>query len=323
MSSCSSRRARELHSWSLGIWSSSGAIAFALGITAVAHAQDPGDTGLAFLKIGVGARAAAMGEAYVAVAQDASAAYWNPAGLAIAPDIEVHVTHNEWISDVRYEYVSAVRGMRGHALAGQVALLHMGQFDGRDANGELTESFRAYDFMAGASYGRRLTRSLEMGVTGKVIYEKIQSYTATGFAGDAGIRYRTPIRGLTLAATATNLGPEMKFENDSFTLPVAARFGAAFRTRKLLEGFLLATDFRFPNDNEVQGHIGAELQVHEMIALRGGAKLNYDEEAGSMGLGIHYQNYEFDYAYTPFSSESELGDVHRISIGWKPAQPAE
>jgi hypothetical protein len=281
-------------------------------------AADPGDTGLAFLKIGVGARAAAMGEAYVAVAQDPTAMYWNPAGISNAPDLAFHASHNEWISDVRYEYIGAVQGMRGHALGVHVALLHMGELEGRDASGQFTESFRAYDFAAGVSYGRRLTRTLEVGVTGKLLHEKIQDYSATGFASDLGVRYRTPVRGLTLAATLTNLGPDMTFEQDAFTLPSAGRIGAAYRSLSLLSGFILASDLRFPNDSDVKGHVGAELWVHEAIALRGGAKLNYDEEAGTLGFGVKFREYEFDYAFVPFSETSELGDTHRISVDWRP-----
>jgi hypothetical protein len=287
-----------------------------------ARAAEPGETGLAFLKIGVGARAAGMGEAYVAVAQVPTAMYWNPAGIAVASDIEAHASHNEWISDVRYEYLAAVHGMHGHAVGAQLALLHMGDFEGRDSNGNFTESFSAYDFMGGISYGRRILKEVEVGITGKFLYEKIESFTAVGFAGDFGARYRTPLRGLTIGAAATNLGPKMSFEEDDFLLPISARIGAAYRTRSLLEGLIVAGDLRFPNDSDAKGHLGAELQVHEMIALRGGVKMNYDEEAGSFGFGIHYREYDFDYAFTPFSSESELGDGHRFSIGWRaPATP--
>lgn len=283
-----------------------------------ARAADPGDTGLAFLKIGVGARAAAMGEAYVAVAQDPTATYWNPSGIANAPDLEFHASHNEWISDVRYEYLAAVQGMRGQALGVHVALLHMGELEGRDDTGQFTESFRAYDFSAGATYARRVLRSVEVGATAKVLYERIQDYTTTGFAMDFGARYRTPVRGLTLAAAATNLGPEMKFEQDAFLLPVAARIGAAYRTRALLQGLIVSSDLRFPNDSDVKGHVGAELWVHDAIALRGGAKLNYDEEAGTVGFGVKFREYTFDYAFVPFSDTSELGNTHRLSVGWRP-----
>ena len=284
-----------------------------------ALAANPGETGLSFLKIGVGARAAAMGEAYVAVAQDASALYWNPAGIANIPGYELHASHHEWISDVRYEYVAGVRGMKGHALGAHIGVLHMGELEGRDEIGLFTGNFRSYDLTAGLSYGRRVARSLEVGATAKVLYEKIQDFSATGFAFDAGVRYRTGLKGLTLAGAFSNLGSQMKFIDESFLLPVNARVGAAYRTRALLKGFLVAADVKFPNDTDARGHVGAELQVHEMFALRGGLKLGYDEELGSLGFGVNYQAFAFDYAYSPFSQSSELGDVHRVSFGWRPS----
>lgn len=289
----------------------------------VARAADPGETGLAFLKIGVGARAAAMADAYVAVAQDASATYWNPAGIANALGTELHATHHEWISDVRYEYLAAVRGLRGQAIGVHASLLHMGELEGRDEVGNLTESFRAYDLSAGVTYARRVSRTLEVGATGKFLYEKIEDHSASGFATDLGVRYRTPVRGLTAAATASNLGPEMKFVDDSFVLPFNARLGLAYRTRALLEGVVLAADARFPNDSDPRGSVGAEVWPHRMVAIRGGAKLGYDEEVGSVGFGISYQSYVFDYAFVPFSDDSELGDTHRLSITWQTGRPVE
>jgi hypothetical protein len=288
-----------------------------------AHAADPGETGLAFLKIGVGARAAAMGEAYVAVAQDPTATYWNPAGIANTPDDELHATHHEWISDVRYEYLAAVHGLKGQAFGAHAALLHMGELQGRDAAGNFTESFHAYDFSAGATYARRLTEAIEVGATGKVLYSKIADNSATGFAGDLGLRYRTPLRGLTAAGTVTNLGTPMKFVDDDFTLPAAARVGVAYRTRRVLDGLLLAGDLRFPNDSAAKGHVGVEVWPHKMFALRGGAKLGYDEEVGTVGFGIEYQAWAFDYAFVPFSDSSQLGDTHRISVSWRAAAAQE
>jgi hypothetical protein len=312
------RKIRGLSAWMRARWFVPAALCAAAWCGTNARAAEPGDTGLAFLKIGVGARAAGMGDAYVAVAQDPTSMYWNPAGLAVASDFELHASHNEWISDVRYEYLAAVRGMKGHAFGAQAALLHMGELEERDVNGTYLGNFNSYDFMFGGAYGRRFSRSIEAGGGVKVLYEKIHSYSTTGVAFDLGARYRTPLRGLVVAGAATNMGPPMKFEQDEFLLPFNFRLGAAWRTRKLLEGLLLAGDLRFPNDSDVKGHLGAEIQIHELIALRGGVKFNYDEEMGSAGVGIHYRDVDLDYAYSPFSSESELGDGHRFSIGWRP-----
>lgn len=289
-----------------------------LALASPAAAVDPGEVGLSFLKIGVGARAAGMGEAYVAVAQDPTSLYWNPSGIASAPGNEVHASHNEWISDVRYEWLAAVHGMRGHAVGVHVGLLHMGDIEGRDASGNFTENFQAYDFTAGVTYAYRILRSLEIGATGKVLYERIQDERATGLAVDLGARYRTPVRGLVLAATATNLGTPMTFVDDEFVLPFQVRGGAAYRTRAVLAGLILAADVRIPNDSDAKTHLGVELWPHEMVALRGGVKSGYDEEAGAFGVGIKYREYQFDYAYAPFSDTSELGDMHRVSFGWRP-----
>ncbi len=290
-----------------------------------ASGGEPGDAGVAFLKIGVGARAAAMGEAYSAVGQDATAMYWNPAGIANTPASEIHASHHEWISDVRYEYLAAMRGLKGHAFGVHAALLHMGELEGRDESGNFTESFRAYDFAAGVTYARRVARPFEVGATGKVIYSKIEDESAAGLAFDLGARYRTPVRGVTAAATMTNLGSKMKYVDAEFDLPFAMRVGVAYRTRAVLAGMVLASDLRFPNDSDAKGHLGVEIWPHEVIALRGGAKLGYDEEAGTMGVGVAYQAYLFDYAFVPFSSQSELGSTHRISVTWRPpaTQPAE
>ena len=287
-----------------------------------AFAAEPGETGLAFLKIGVGARAAAMGEAYSAVAQDPTATYWNPAGIANTLGNEVHATHSEWISDVRYEYVAAVHGLKGQAIGLHAALLHMGELQGRDDSGNFTESFHAYDFSTGATFARRFSRSFEGGATAKVLYSKIADNSATGFAGDLGVRYRTPVRGLTAAGTITNIGTSMKFVDDEFKLPAAGRIGVAYRSRALLDGFILSSDVRFPNDSSAKGQIGAELWPYKMFAVRGGAKLGYDEEVGTVGFGIEYQAWTFDYAWVPFSDSSELGDTHRLSLTWR-AQPRE
>lgn len=295
----------------------------ALSAASVAQAADPGETGLAFLKIGVGAPAAAMGEAYVAVAQDPTALYWNPAGIANTPGDEVHATHDEWISDVRYEYVAAVHGMKGQAIGIHAALLHMGELQGRDASGNFTESFHAYDFATGLSYAVRFSRDFELGATGKFLYSKIEDQSALGFAGDLGIRYRTPVRGLTAAGTITNLGPQMKFVDESFTLPAQGRIGVAYRTRALLDGLVVAADLRMPNDSSAKGQLGAELWPHRMFALRGGLMLGYDEQAGTVGFGIDYQAWTIDYAFMPFSSSSDLGDTHRFSLSWRSAPHRE
>src|SRR5262245_2441114 len=65
----------------------------------------PGTSGSTFLKIGVGARPAALGDAYLALSDDASGFHWNPAGLAQTLLPEISLMHNEYFADIKYEYV--------------------------------------------------------------------------------------------------------------------------------------------------------------------------------------------------------------------------
>jgi hypothetical protein len=132
---------------------------------------------------------------------------------------------------------------------------------------------------------------------------------------------------LTAAGTITNIGTNMKFVDDEFKLPAAGRIGVAYRSRAPLDGFVLSGDLRFPNDSAAKGQIGAEIWPYKMFALRGGAKLGYDEEVGTLGFGIEYQSWTVDYAFVPFTDTSELGDTHRFSLSWRAvpresAQPA-
>ncbi len=89
------------------------AMAFALLAPGLARAADPGLTVLTFLKLGAGARPAALGDAYVAVVQDASASYWNPAGLLGIEHNDALGAHNEWIQDLRHEFATVATRRRG------------------------------------------------------------------------------------------------------------------------------------------------------------------------------------------------------------------
>jgi len=68
--------------------------------------QRAGTSSATFLRIGVGARAVAMGETFVAVANDPSAIYWNPAGLASLQRRELSISHVQWPADIGYDHVT-------------------------------------------------------------------------------------------------------------------------------------------------------------------------------------------------------------------------
>jgi hypothetical protein len=120
---------------------------------------EEGSAGLAFLKLGVGARAIGMGDAYTAVDGDASSIYWNPAGIIDVENVDVTLMHTEWFQGIRYEYVGGVRSYGDYAIGAGVAGLYMDDLERREGpTAEPIGHFGVFDFVVSAREDRRQDR---------------------------------------------------------------------------------------------------------------------------------------------------------------------
>jgi len=273
-----------------------------------------GNTGLAFLKIGAGSRAVGMGEAYTAVANDASATYWNPAGLAQLNKSEVIFTHNKWFQDISNEFL-AVSFLAGkNAFGISFISNNIGGIERRvKPTAEPLGIIDARDIMLGLSFARSYKNNLQWGITVKYLYEKIYLETTYGFATDLGIIYQLPITGLSVAASAQNLGKMSRFVNETVTLPSMLKTGLAYRLPIRVQGnFLIAADLVKILDGSFHTNFGFEYELKNLLALRCGYLTGYDERSLQYGAGLKFSRYRLDYAYAPFSSN--IGNSHRISL---------
>lgn len=281
-----------------------------------AAAGEPGTSGFLFLRLGNGARASGMGEAFTAVSDDATSIYWNPAGMAGVEGVELNVTHSEWLVDIRFEQVSVVNEMFGGAVGLSFTGLYYGEMDRYGTSPSLTPdgTFAPYDLAVSAGYAMDIMPNIAVGGAVKGIYEKIDFESATSWAVDLGISHRSMIEGLTLAASVLNLGPEAKFVEETFYPPFQLRGGAAYtyNSRRLRGGIVMAAEAVFPNDSDAKIHLGAEYSYRRYLSVRLGYKANYDVQGATLGFGIYYKSLRFDYAYMPV--EYDLGDCHRFSI---------
>ncbi|MBN2185326.1 MAG: PorV/PorQ family protein [Candidatus Krumholzibacteriota bacterium] len=286
-----------------------------------ATAGDPGTSGFVFLRLGNGARASGMGEAYTAVSDDATSIYWNPAGLASVEGVQLNVTHSEWLLDIRLEQVSIADEFYGGVVGLGFTGVYYGEFDRYGDTPSLTPdgTFAPYDLALSLGYARDIIPNLSAGIAAKLIYEKIDFESATGYALDLGISHRSKIEGLTLAASMLNLGPQAKFVEEQFYPPFQMRFGASHLTEKewLRGSLIVAADAVFPNDSGSKFHTGLEYLYHNLLAVRFGYKSGYHVQGSSMGFGIIYRNLRFDYSYAAIADD--LGDVHRFSINLFPS----
>jgi hypothetical protein len=273
-------------------------------------------TGLAFLKIGVGARAVGMGSAQVAVASDATSLYWNPAGLALVNGWNLHLSHNEWVQDMRYEYLAVAKRMGRHGLGIGFSGLYMNELERRDETGRLLGHFGFYDIAVTGGWGMNVKPGVYVGSSVKMLVEQIDDMTARSFAVDVGAKYDTPIPRLSVGAGVFNVGPRMKFDVQEFDVPRIVSCGAAysFPVEKWSGDLLMAADLVSYRGENVKTHVGAEYTFKKLASVAVGYKFGYDVEGFSAGAGVTRGALSLGYAFSAIGSE--LGDAHRVSLSY-------
>lgn len=279
-----------------------------------AHAGEAGTAGFLSLRLGAGARAAGMGDAQVSIAQDATAAYWNPAGLASVERTQFTLMHLEWLSSVRMETGSVAHATSIGTFGIHFSGLYLDEIDRFEiASAEPTGSFNVYEIAATLAYGHKI-RSWDVGLGVKGLHSGLDDVTASGWAVDAGARYHTRIPGLTFAGVVQNIGPEIKFVQESFLLPATFRAGADYaREVPSLRGRMVgAFDLVWPTDGDAREHVGLEFEYRSFAAARLGYKANYDSQGLTFGVGLRRSGYHFDYAYGDI--KNDLGSGHKFAF---------
>jgi hypothetical protein len=283
--------------------------------------DDRGSATANFLKLGTGARAAGMGGAFTAAADDASALYWNPAALTQIPSgtSSALFMHAPYVASSYFDYAGFAQHLgRGQAWGASAQYFTAGTLSQTDRLGNTLGDFTPYDLAFTAGYAKAWIGGPAIGISGKWIRSKIIESAQT-FAADIGLLSPRWFNDrLRLGAAVSQLGGKMTFESESSRLPLTARLGAAYQ---LTPVWLLTTDAIFPIDNGPAGAIGTEyrwrLGVDSFLAGRVGVNSrtlgDLDGVNGlSAGVGFLFRKLSVDYAFLPMG---ELGLTHRISLG--------
>lgn len=303
-----------------------------------------------FLKIAAGGRASAMGEAYVATANDLTSIYWNPGGLAWVRGNQAYFSYTDWIADLQHNFAAASLEMRGVGTIG-ISIITLDAPDQEVTTVEFPngtgEYFSYQDLALSVSFARKLTDRFSFGISGKFISQTIYRLNATAIAFDIGTLYMIPGTSLRLGMSLTNFGTKMQFAGDNlereididpsmpgktdrvtgflktehWDLPLGFKVGVAydFRPGENLR-LTLGADAVTPNDNHEYINAGSELAYNEFLFLRFGFKgYNIDNSEGglSYGGGVDIPigsniRAVVDYAFTDLG---RLNSVHRVGIG--------
>lgn len=300
-----------------------------------------------FLSLGVGGRALGMGGAFVALANDVTAGYWNPAGLSRINYPQVALMHDErYGSLVNYDY-GAVALPVGPNTSWGFSAIRLGVDDiidnrnaGLDINGNPTvdpnqvrrydeskiQRFNAADWAFYLTYSKKQSDDFSYGANLKVIRRDLAEFSATGIGLDIGLWY-TPMEHVVLGAnfqdvtttflawnTGTNelISPTLKIGSAYFIEAFGGRFAPALDFDIRFEGRKSASTFNLGGVS-FDPHIGTEFQFKDAIALRIGYN---DVKQISFGAGIHLPKLNIDYSFARFaySASERLDDTHRISL---------
>jgi hypothetical protein len=310
--------------------------------SAIAVNSNAGTAAYTFLKIGTGAKSQGLGGAFVGLADDATALYYNPAGLTALGQEEMifdellgkpmyekpknffTASYINYLIDFQYGFLGYVRQIDSTTSVGfSASYQNYGTFDRLDAEGTENGTFGASDIALGLTYSKRLAARFSAGVTGKAIFEKIEEYSSQGLAADVGLMYLLDADGTSRVGLAvTNLGAQLKGLTDGHKDKLPTKIAAGISHQLVGLPFLFSAEMGKPFDNDFYGSAGVELISFRPFFVRIGwtsqgrtYKTGDDNDflAGfAGGFGLSYNNYQIDYSY---SSYADIGSVHRVSLG--------
>lgn len=298
-----------------------------------------GRTSFQFLKIGVGARNAAIGESGIASMDDINSVFWNPAAITGIEGTQASFDYTSWFAGlgitsaaVGYNFgelgTFAVNysGLNYGQIQEALVTSPTGNVDTRTGN-----TFTGSDLEVGLTYAKQFTDKLSIGVEAKYLREDLFIYSSSLFAFDVGTYYKTGWHGIRLAMSAQNLGSPARWLNtmeqsqQSYDLPIVFRIGWAVDLLGGHDLFLggdptqhkitFTMDGVHSNDYGERVLMGLEYTAFNIFSLRTGYRFNYTEGNLSFGAGINYNvgpvNLRVDYAYVAYDY---LESPHRITV---------
>jgi len=311
-----------------------------------------GTAGLTFLEMDISARANGMAGAFIGIADDASALYYNPAGIINIDHVDMVVTHNLYLAETSYSYAGLVVPLKSMnaAFGVQASFFTTGDMDETTPYypGGTDRTFTADDLMVGVSYAQMLTPQFYVGGTLKFLTEKLANERVFTAAFDVGTYYDTRWKSLVFGMSIRHFGGNVTYFDEETPLPMTFLFGA--KISPLDDGvnkLNVLLEAAHPSDNNEYLLLGLEYSFEDMFFIRAGRKIDEDEnwlfkedhnefainddetssevdykEEGfnlrgtTLGLGFYLKNagLRIDYSWQHYG---DLSITHMITLGYQ------
>lgn len=294
-----------------------------------------GSVGMKFLTLGYGARAAAMGQAYTALADDASGFFWNPGVMGNLDNISVHFSWSQYLLDTKYFGTAISYPIENFAVV-TLGVTYVDYGDVAETTFEaIGDPFKRTgtvlnpsDLAIGISLSKKLTDKFSIGGTVKYISEDLGTADASGVAFDVGTIFDTGYRNIKIGAAFTNFGPDVSFSGDGgfdgvdVQIPQSFRIGMSIDSNGFTDGEnnvvgTLSLDLVKNADTVQRLAIGGEVDIATFIQGRVGYVAGFDESKLSFGGGLHFEwqgrEVRADYAISQFD-DFDSTDVQRFSL---------
>ncbi len=276
---------------------------------------DQATSGLSsFFLLGAGARAVGMGGSFVSVANDASAVFWNPAGLPRLSYPELTFAHVTLPEGSEYDFggIAYPTLKAGSFSAGFLRIGTDGIFSRDNRASDLGEvSFSQSEFLLG--YGYPLFRFLKLGASAKLYNQSLAGFSATAVGTDVGV-ILSPVENLSFGLNVQDIvSSDLTLKNSKESIPRNFKAGVS-HLLPFANGdwsILAAFDVDKSENTPMEFHAGGELSYLGYFFLRGG----YDRKAATFGGGLAYHRVGLDYAFK--SSPQELSASHRVAFTFR------
>lgn len=269
-------------------------------------AQDYGSAVLPLLRVGFGARAAALGESFCAANNDGASLWWNPGSLGFMSHTEIFATYHKWFEGFNDQYSGCVLATRAGVFGLGFTDSWVGGIELWDPNNNPVAGTGTQNtWILQLGYGKKVNPKISLGAGYKILSDRIVDQSGFGFAFDLGANFQVAPK-VNLAFVFRNIGPKMNYGGAGYPLPAELRLGGVFGP---FYHNCLFLDLSTVTQSGVFLHLGDEIWIKDILALRVGIKPIDQGNKLTFGAGTRFQGFHLDYTFAGYSL---FGATHRI-----------